>query len=685
MAAAMKKQYYEGGGKPISNEMKVCTLMEFVGKKVMKANGKDVAHQIYKCPKESCTLAKGEISFQIGTGYTNPHNHLKNCLCGGNAAELEDYYWNAKAFQSKKVTISGKQTKLPFEAISGPAGSAGLLSQKDRDMYAYIQLIVEENCPISCVESSAYRGLAKDRKHFSIKHVRNVILAMTLSIEETLKDEMAKASKISIVHDAWSKFGEHYFALMATYIATRTTINENGVATEHTGPVISLLSVAPLHTPTKGLMHNDGYLPLLPEDVETEMEQACEFTAQVHADHITHILLHYYDIIVGKKVTNQTCDSASVNLALAKLLGIPHVNCECHLLNNELKLWITNTTADGDEINPNGRTFGAGDVLKATHKLMVSLKTNKNRAVLQRCTDLTPKIGCETRWSSSHAVMDCLEGLRPHLTDVEVDEHSSNVIMPPIHNSYFNRAAAKTTAILNDINHVSVMMQKRLANVAYCGDLQDVLIKASESQNAHWSGNTFGKTYIAPDSTKRPNVDFLNAVKKCQKREASTLTPAEKDTIKKWLPKESTTVNNSAATSLSVADQIAKLSGGENGKRKCDQISLGNGSDDCMDHVIGCAAEVERLWSIGRYILTTTRTRMHPILFEAILFLRANRALWDENTVKIAMDRVRADQKSERLAKKLKDADEEEAAAAAAGVGAAGEEDNEDANGGGDN
>ena len=76
--------------------------------------------------------------------------------------------------------------------------------------------------------------------------------------------------------------------------------------------------------------------------------------------------------------------------------------------------------------------------------------------------------------------------------------------------------------------------------------------------------------------------------------------------------------------------------------------------DNCFDHIIGSAAEVERLWSIARYILTTSRTKMAPIVFEAILFL------WDEWTVMEALVAVRADQKDERLKKKLELANEQE-------------------------
>ena len=47
-------------------------------------------------------------------------------------------------------------------------------------------------------------------------------------------------------------------------------------------------------------------------------------------------------------------------------------------------------------------------------------------------------------------------------------------------------------------------------------------------------------------------------------------------------------------------------------------------------------------------------------MFEALLFLRANKKLWDEHTVKQAMGVVRKDQRNERLHKKINDADEEE-------------------------
>jgi hypothetical protein len=182
---------------------------------------------------------------------------------------------------------------------------------------------------------------------------------MTCSVGKILAAEMRVAKKGSIVHDAWSKFGAHYFALFTTYMAACESVVD-GVMTAVTRPVISLLSVVPLHTPVKEGNNSDGFLPF---SDEAEVEEAVEFTAKAHFDHITDLLMNLYGIEYPTKwITNQTVDSASVNLKLAKLLGIPHINCENHLLNNKLKLWMKDTTTNDNEITLVTRNFGPGTV-----------------------------------------------------------------------------------------------------------------------------------------------------------------------------------------------------------------------------------------------------------------------------------------------------------------------------------
>jgi hypothetical protein len=56
---------------------------------------------------------------------------------------------------------------------------------------------------------------------------------------------------------------------------------------------------------------------------------------------------------------------------------------------------------------------------------------------------------------------------------------------------------------------------------------------------------------------------------------------------------------------------------------------------------------------VARYILTTNRSVLSPVLFEALLFLRSNCTLWDVRTVQRALLALREDQKSDQLKKKL--------------------------------
>ena len=133
---------------------------------------------------------------------------------------------------------------------------------------------------------------------------------MTIQVEERLAAEIKEASKGSIVHDAWSKFSVHFFALFATYKTTREVVDEEGAIRLVTGPVISLLSVAPLHTYVRETVDSDGFSPTA-EEAEVESKESATITVQAHFVHIFDILHNYYVINPALWLTNQTADSAS--------------------------------------------------------------------------------------------------------------------------------------------------------------------------------------------------------------------------------------------------------------------------------------------------------------------------------------------------------------------------------------
>ena len=80
-----------------------------------------------------------------------------------------------------------------------------------------------------------------------------------------------------------------------------------------------------------------------------------------------------------------------------------------------------------------------------------------------------------------------------------------------------------------------------------------------------------------------------------------------------------------------------------------------------VDYVCGSASEVERLWSLCKYILTNTRSRMTPNLFEALVFLKVNYDYWDAASVQVAYTNALNGLQSDRIVAMVEE-DEEYAA-----------------------
>ena len=62
-----------------------------------------------------------------------------------------------------------------------------------------------------------------------------------------------------------------------------------------------------------------------------------------------------------------------------------------------------------------------------------------------------------------------------------------------------------------------------------------------------------------------------------------------------------------------------------------------------VDFICGSAAEVERLWSIVKHILSNSRSRMTPHLFQALIYLKINHEYWDRKSVQQAYSWARKD------------------------------------------
>ncbi len=67
------------------------------------------------------------------------------------------------------------------------------------------------------------------------------------------------------------------------------------------------------------------------------------------------------------------------------------------------------------------------------------------------------------------------------------------------------------------------------------------------------------------------------------------------------------------------------------------------------DFILGSAAEVERLWSLAKYILAHTRKSASQLAFEAIMFLKVTANYWNEHTIQFAMSRARSQRVQQAL------------------------------------
>lgn len=67
------------------------------------------------------------------------------------------------------------------------------------------------------------------------------------------------------------------------------------------------------------------------------------------------------------------------------------------------------------------------------------------------------------------------------------------------------------------------------------------------------------------------------------------------------------------------------------------------------DFILGSDAEVERLWSISKYVLTESRRSMTAQLFEAIVFLKVNESFWGTQSVSEASHLARSTRANARI------------------------------------
>ena len=603
-------------------------------------------HIVCYCPNPRCVLGDPPIFYQKpGNGFTNAYSHMITCYGGvkNNAAGLlEKLHAEAKAAKDE----GGGSILGHFKANSATA--------KEKSMVAWIKIIVKKSQPISIVADPLWRSFHHDTEatHISVKSIKAVLFTLTEMVEASIAAELTNAKVGALMHDAWTKASIHYMGVFACYNREITVTRDKKPCTELKA-TCTLLSVAPMAQLEPKIDEETATL----EELEEAEGEATSFNAKTMAQHFTTILEAFYGIILASWVMCVIADNASVNRLCALILEKAVVGCSNHKFSLDV----------GDGIKSKATLNGVFDRI---HAIMVKLKSLKNAAVLRNMTNLKPVLDIVTRWSAKFNMAIRFARLRPFIDAIieaeEAGESDSNLGVLSAEIQSLSMKVDKATKWLEQVNIVTKYMQTRMITLAACRTALDTLADKINWYRAVPGHVFFGCPVVlkrsAPDSTAlSPDLAFEKAVIKIQRNAYHSLTDAEKLAVHPLL-------KTSVGEEEPAAAAAAALPGSPGLLESITQRehARASGLDEMSpyvncDFICGSAAEVERLWSTARYILTSQRRSMSPLVFETLLFLKTNQRFWDHDDIILeAIGKAKFEARSAKIQERLEEEAQEQ-------------------------
>ena len=188
-----------------------------------------------------------------------------------------------------------------------------------------------------------------------------------------------------ILHDGWSRAGIHYIAVFACYMISKKIIGPDGNEKKIDVPKLSLLASSPMSQLPSEKEGNE-------EDYE-ENDEAVAFRSEELVNFLNCTLKYYRYDSVTEFATCQVADSVKSNIKAARIMNIPHLDCNNHTLNLQVRLMIK-------EDKPLAK------MIENMHEVMVSIKGSlKNSALRRKVTQLRPVIENVTRWTYVFSMM----------------------------------------------------------------------------------------------------------------------------------------------------------------------------------------------------------------------------------------------------------------------------------------
>jgi hypothetical protein len=581
--------------------------------------------EVWTCPFGiKCKLMEKPVQERMWrvpkSGFTNLYSHMASCCDGGEEGLLRMFDEAVERAKDAGVEPNPEGNILQYFVVSN-------VSEKSRQLHGWLKWITEKNMPLTAIQDPAHRAFSKFTYPFSYQTGVNVLNKLVELVEKKIKEELntvkAAGGKAAIIYDGWtSRRNEHYVGLFISYLRP-TEGRTQGQTTTFWVPEIALLACSPMNR------HND--------DDEGDAMVAINFNAEQHVEFIQYTLDEYYDIDLsihtpGGFITNQITDNASVNLRIGRLLGIPTVGCLNHRFNLEMEHYVVHNCLE---------------LVESVHATMVSISSSlKLTSHLKRHSQLVPIFFNDTRWYGKFFMLKRWLELYPHIIAVNSEVTAKDgrrgrlIFMDP----HLRRSDVETYAkYFEKFHNTHTAMEARGMTLSGCRAQLDAWVLVMNTElpvNHELHGCHLGMTYIRRDANIIDYEDFENGVVKIQTGEAHLLTDPERvavSSLRRNAPAipavnvdQDTDIDPTQWSSpRKIAKEIHRK------RQKLQESAAANEYIRC-DYILGSVAEVERLWSLARHVLTYDRMSTSPRHVEGLLFLKVNSRFWDESTVEEA-------------------------------------------------
>jgi hypothetical protein len=380
--------------------------------------------------------------------------------------------------------------------------------------------------------------------------------------------------KFSLVFDGWTEGTEHFIGITASYMPKRAD-----QAVTHT-----LLSMR----------------PLLADEIKG-------MTACDHLHRLSKLLRQYGN----KTEANVVClvgDNCNVNQCMSRLLKVPLLGCGSHKFNLAVRKWISNQPQLEETISK------VVTVMKKASTLKVS-------AQLRKLTSLQPVKENDTRWSSTFNMLERFFRIQAELSAV-------SDLIPLISTLVECSLLTRGFEHLERFHAVTIMLQK--AGITF--------VRVREIFNEILEDYPELKGHLADNAEIVVDVTFERAIMQIAKGMVLTNEQLRRVQGLRLLPTEDEatdmdgceSVNNDGTTVDCLEDDLsyAQKVDARIKRRKTNNDAIATKYID-LSILCGTSVACERLFSVAKNILTDTRKKTSPPVFEAIILLKMNRSKWD--------------------------------------------------------